>query len=156
MKTKVQYVCQQCGVTTSKWAGQCFDCQSWNSLVETQVMTSNVKHQARQLGYAGANSLDVTPLSDVPQAKLARTSTSIGELDRVLGGGLVAGSVVLLGGDPGIGKSTLLLQVAATLSQAATVLYVTGEESKSQVSLRASRLGVGASDLLRTVLGCYD
>lgn len=141
----IEYVCQACGTTTHKWSGQCFDCHSWNTLIE-QVVAKNAKHQA-QLGYAGSSSAEVSILPDVPQSQWVRVSTDIAELDRVLGGGLVPGSVVLLGGDPGIGKSTLLLQVAAILNQSVQVLYVTGEESKSQVSMRAKRLGVDQEPL---------
>lgn len=142
-KTKTQYSCTECGALSPKWAGQCGDCGAWNTLVESVVEGNKESKSARFKGYAGATELSgVKPLQAVPQEQIIRTSTEIGELDRVLGGGLVPGSVVLLGGDPGIGKSTLLLQMACVFSRHGGVLYVTGEESLQQVSLRAARLSL--------------
>jgi DNA repair protein RadA/Sms len=138
-KAKQIYVCQSCGSQHSKWAGQCGDCQEWNSLVE-EVQSMESKLNARQQGYAGENASKPVSLEQIPCHKEIRIDTCMTELNRVLGGGLVDGSVVLLGGDPGIGKSTLLLEALCRLSQKEKVLYVTGEESLQQVSLRANRL----------------
>ena len=142
-KAKVTYQCQACGSITSKWAGQCPECGDWNSLEERVVSPPLSKNISRS-GYAGSQSAStqVQTLSDVSVQAEPRASTGIGELDRVLGGGLVDGSVTLLGGDPGIGKSTLLLQTLAALSTQMKTLYITGEESLQQVSLRARRLGL--------------
>jgi DNA repair protein RadA/Sms len=138
------YACVACGGRFSKWAGQCPDCGAWNTLQESVAPSPA---SARFAGYAGDAASGVRPLAAVtPQAR-ARTSSGLDELDRVLGGGLVGGSVVLIGGDPGIGKSTLLLQALASLAAELPALYVTGEESAEQVSLRAQRLGVGGGAL---------
>ena len=137
-KTKQQYQCQQCGALHSKWAGQCTDCGEWNCLVETVVAAVSAPQYK---GYSGEQA-SVQALSEVIAEELPRASSGIKELDRVLGGGVVAGSVVLIGGDPGIGKSTLLLQSLANTSNMAETnsLYVSGEESASQIALRAERL----------------
>lgn len=141
-KKKSQYVCQKCGAVALKWMGQCPECNEWNCLEETLIeIVPNTKQAARFSGYAG-NSANILLLQNVAAVEETRILTGISELDRVLGGGLVGGSVVLIGGDPGIGKSTLLLQTLAVLSQQVTTLYVTGEESPQQVSLRAQRLGL--------------
>ncbi len=145
MKVKTQFTCTECGISLQKWVGQCPDCHAWNTLVET-VVDSKPAKAGRFAGYAGARQ-EVQKLSDVKPQHKERMSTSMAELDRVLGGGLVQGSVVLIGGDPGVGKSTLLLQTLASMSQDRACLYVTGEESAEQVSLRASRLGVAADEL---------
>lgn len=137
-KTRTVYTCDACGGQTLQWAGQCPDCGAWNTLVETAGLKS--VPAARRSGYAGEAQVQL--LTEVVGDEASRFTTGIAELDRVLGGGLVAGSVVLIGGDPGIGKSTLLLQAAASLSGTQGVLYVTGEESLQQVSLRSTRLGV--------------
>lgn len=134
---KRQFTCEQCGASFPKWGGQCGECLAWNSLVETQVSRTS---GAAYSGYAGAAAGGVQLLQDVKPEMVARCPTGMGELDRVLGGGLVNGSAVLIGGDPGIGKSTLLLQMMARLSTQRKCLYVTGEESVQQVSLRAHRL----------------
>ncbi len=145
-KTKILYACTSCGATSSKWAGQCPDCEAWNTLEESVEVKPSGK--GRYGGYAGAVAgSQVYRLDQVEQAVEARVSTGITELDRVLGGGLVAGSVTLIGGDPGIGKSTLLLQTMVALSRDHRTLYVTGEESLQQVSLRATRLGLGDAEL---------
>jgi DNA repair protein RadA/Sms len=139
-KTKTAYVCTECGGQSSKWQGQCPNCGVWNTLVETIAATPSSRFQA----LAGAPSA-VRPLASVETRDNARTPTGIEEFDRVLGGGLVSGGVVLLGGDPGIGKSTLLLQAMAALGGSGKLgkaLYVTGEESVEQVALRAHRLGL--------------
>jgi DNA repair protein RadA/Sms len=140
---KTIYTCTQCGAQAPKWAGQCGECGAWNSLVEEVQRPVTPRKRG---GFAGAPAQTGSRLlADVEPAHEMRTKTGLDELDRVLGGGLVRGSVVLIGGDPGIGKSTLLLQTMAALSQAYPTLYVTGEESLQQVSLRAQRLGLDAS-----------
>src|SRR6266403_6363218 len=136
-KAKTAYACTECGGTTSKWQGQCPNCGVWNTLVETIAATPASRFQALA---GGANV--VRALSSVDASDNPRVPTGLEEFDRVLGGGLVAGGVVLLGGDPGIGKSTLLLQASAALGAAHRTLYVTGEESVEQVALRAQRLGL--------------
>jgi DNA repair protein RadA/Sms len=139
-RAQSRYVCQTCGASVLRWEGQCRTCGEWNTLVETVVRD---EPRARPTAVAGGSAAPV-PLSHAGEADAEiRRPVGIGELDRVLGGGLVAGSVVLIGGEPGIGKSTLLLQVAAGVAVGgATVLYATGEESTTQVRLRASRLGL--------------
>ena len=145
-KEKTNYSCNQCGALSPKWVGQCPDCSAWNTLVE--VTTGKVATHPRFTSYAGdASGTQIERLSEVACTDEQRISTELAELDRVLGGGLVTGSVTLIGGDPGIGKSTLLLQSLTALSQQFPVLYVTGEESKQQISMRAHRLGVPADDL---------
>ncbi|MBI2312192.1 MAG: DNA repair protein RadA [Betaproteobacteria bacterium] len=140
-KPKSVFTCTECGGQTLKWQGQCPHCQAWNTLVETVAE----KATARYTVPSGEARLQ--NLGDIEAGEEARYSTGIGELDRVLGGGWVKGGVVLLGGDPGIGKSTLLLQALAELSGAHQVLYVSGEESPRQVALRARRLGLDATRL---------
>lgn len=137
------FVCQDCGGRSPKWAGQCPDCGAWNTLEETVPAPAGAPVPRGQ--YAG--DAGVRPLSEVPQDAESRFGTGIGELDRVLGGGLVPGGVVLLGGDPGIGKSTLLLEAVARLAARHGALYVTGEESLRQVGLRANRLGIAGEGL---------
>ncbi len=151
-RSQSRYVCQTCGASVLRWEGQCRTCGEWNTLVETVVRD---EPRPRPSAVAAGNAAPV-PLSHVGEADAeVRRPVGIGELDRVLGGGLVAGSVVLLGGEPGIGKSTLLLQVAAGIAGAGSgVLYATGEESTTQVRLRASRLGLtsgAAGDAIRVV-----
>lgn len=141
-KKKIQYVCQNCGSTSPKWQGQCPDCKSWNSLVES-IIENIIETNERFAGYAG-NQAQIYLLNELPATAQSRISCGLAELDRVLGGGLVLGSVILIGGDPGIGKSTLLLQTLANLGHSSP-LYVTGEESPQQVSLRAQRLGLNVS-----------
>jgi DNA repair protein RadA/Sms len=143
-RDKTLYTCRECGGTSPKWLGKCPHCNAWNTLDET------VPEPAAAAGAAGRNtrfqalarSQPVATLADIEAAEVARTPTGLEELDRVLGGGIVEGGVVLIGGDPGIGKSTLLLQAAEALSRQMGVLYVTGEESGAQVALRARRLGL--------------
>jgi DNA repair protein RadA/Sms len=143
-KVKTVYTCQNCGVQAPKWAGQCGDCGKWNSYVEDII--SSARNQRFQ-GYAVSSSNQTTLLSDVELTEHSRISTQLDEFDLVLGGGLVAGSVILIGGDPGIGKSTLLLQTLCHLSQHHPCLYVTGEESLQQVTLRSRRLNLPQTDL---------
>ena len=147
MKQKTRFNCSDCGAVFTQWAGQCSQCGTWNALVE-EVLPSATEKNQRHAGYAGESSGTVKKLSEVSLVKEMRIDTGMQEFNRVLGGGgLVPGSVVLIGGDPGIGKSTLLLQVLVNLSQNKPVLYVTGEESLQQVSLRAKRIGLPADDL---------
>ncbi len=142
-RKKNAFSCQKCGAVSPKWAGQCPECGEWNCLEETSIEEVPSTYQGRRIGYSGVEA-SVCLLDAVEAVDEARTTTGIAELDRVLGGGLVGGSVVLIGGDPGIGKSTLLLQTVSKLSQTSATppLYVTGEESPQQVSLRAQRLGL--------------
>ncbi|HLU77152.1 MAG TPA: DNA repair protein RadA [Burkholderiales bacterium] len=134
-KPKTAYVCTECGGQAPKWQGQCPHCSGWNTLVES------VAERAGGHRYSGlAKASALTPLSDIRAAQAPRMQTGVTEFDRVLGGGLVQGQVALIGGDPGIGKSTLLLQALAAMSKQRKVIYVSGEESGEQVALRASRL----------------
>ncbi len=142
-KSKTVFTCSACGAQQPKWGGQCPECKAWNTLEETVVAPAPARG-GRFAGYAGAAEGAVQSLADVTPDDVARTPTGQSELDRVLGGGLVPGSVVLIGGDPGVGKSTLLLQTLALLSERMSVLYVTGEESLQQVSMRAHRLNLAA------------
>jgi len=137
-KNTTCYTCSQCGAESSKWTGQCPDCGEWNTLSEAGPAAGQ---RARVGGYAGVPA-EVRSLADVCLDDAPRLTTGMAELDRVLGGGLVPGSVVLIGGDPGVGKSTCLLQVCCALSATLRVLYVTGEESLQQITLRAHRLGL--------------
>ena len=138
-KPKTTYHCRECGASATKWAGQCQDCGGWNTLEESTTSSSSKVN--RYSGYADqASSTEVQVLSKVEAQCLERINTGMGELDRVLGGGVVPGSAILIGGDPGIGKSTLLLQSLSSLAQRTKTLYVTGEESAQQVSMRATRL----------------
>jgi DNA repair protein RadA/Sms len=142
-KAKTNYVCKSCGAQHSKWAGQCAECGEWNSLEEQAMQAQASAPKASRFGgYAGVDVGEVKKATEIPKLMIERLSTGLSEFDRALGGGLVAGSVVLIGGDPGIGKSTLLTQVMAHLSASQETLYVTGEESLQQVSLRAQRLGL--------------
>ena len=149
-KEKTVYVCSACGYETPRWMGKCPGCNAWNTM-EEQAPQASVSQAApvkanKQRGGTGAKALR---LDEIPEENAARASTGIGELDRVLGGGVVEGSLMLVGGDPGIGKSTLLLQVSEHLArQGARVLYISGEESARQIKMRARRLGVSADSLL--------
>lgn len=142
-KSKINFCCQTCGTLYPKWTGQCTGCGGWNTIAEeANAPVSPSRYQ----GYAGTET-KLTRMADVHLQEETRISSGLPELDRVLGGGLIMGSVVLLGGDPGIGKSTLLLQSIAHLSQHLKVMYVTGEESPQQVTLRARRLGLPENHL---------
>jgi DNA repair protein RadA/Sms len=145
-KAQTRYVCQQCGSAQAKWMGRCPDCGEWNTLVETVVEQKSVR--ARGISLMATPQSQPQLLSDVVANGFERISLAMDELDRVLGGGIVPGSLVLIGGDPGIGKSTLLLQASAALATAeAPVLYVSGEESAQQIKLRAARLGLTGGGL---------
>ena len=139
-KPQSQFQCRECAVLLPKWSGQCPDCKSWNSIEELPALPNSSRQGPHWHGTAGTPSSIV--LADIPASDAPRFSSRIGELDRVLGGGLVPGSVILLGGDPGIGKSTILLQCLTLISEKQSALYVTGEESPHQVSMRAERLGL--------------
>ena len=143
-KSKTHYSCTECGGFSNKWVGQCPACERWNTLVESVVETSGNRFSSAQGLVKGA---PVMRLADIEAIDVPRFGTGIDEFDRVLGGGLVAGGVVLIGGDPGIGKSTLLLQALANISKFKRALYVSGEESGAQVALRARRLVIDAENL---------
>ena len=138
-KTKIEFVCRDCGSSHHQWAGQCLDCKEWNTLEEVVISqaTSSKPESLKDLPAS-----KVQNLSEIKSQNNNRLSTGLSELDRTLGGGLVDGSVVLIGGDPGIGKSTLILQAIAEINASSTTLYVSGEESAEQVSDRAIRLGI--------------
>jgi DNA repair protein RadA/Sms len=146
-KAKTNYTCSICGGISNKWSGQCPACGEWNSMVETVVEGGNNRY-SNPLPQGLAQASPVMTLADIEAVDVPRFGTGIEEFDRVLGGGLVAGGVVLIGGDPGIGKSTLLLQALANLSRVKRVLYVSGEESGAQIALRAKRLAVDARELM--------
>jgi DNA repair protein RadA/Sms len=146
-KNPIQYECAECGARFSKWAGKCPECGAWSSLFEQEI-----EGEARGIGakamLQGADSKPM-PISQVPTERAKRLSTANAEFDRTLGGGMAPGSLVLIGGDPGIGKSTLVLQTLSTIAAAGCkTLYVSGEESAAQVKLRAERLGAAGSDML--------
>src|SRR5437764_6160310 len=150
-KVRSLYQCSECGGQSPKWQGQCPHCNAWNTLIEAVAASAGTRFET----VAGTKSV-VTPLASVEAKENRRIASGLEEFDRVLGGGLVAGGVVLLGGDPGIGKSTLLLQASASLGlrgKAGRTLYVTGEESVEQIALRAHRLGLvnAAVELLAEV-----
>ena len=138
-KTKIEFVCRECGASHYQWAGQCLECKAWNTLEEVVIsqVTSSRPESLKDLPAS-----KVQNLSEITTENKKRLTTGLSELDRTLGGGLVDGSVVLIGGDPGIGKSTLILQALAAINQSTTTLYVSGEESAEQVSDRAIRLGI--------------
>ena len=143
-KIKSRFVCSACGAEGSKWTGQCPDCGDWNTLVESRIEPQG-QHSGRFTEFAPQQ--PVQALTEISTEESERFDSGIGELNRVLGGGLVVGSVVLLGGDPGIGKSTLLLQALAHIGQKARVLYISGEESQQQIALRARRLGLPGENI---------
>ena len=142
-KDKSIYVCNECGASSPKWLGKCPGCGAWNTLVESVAEAGGGKNRFQSL----ARSQPVATLSEIEASDVARTPTGIDELDRVLGGGIVEGGVVLIGGDPGIGKSTLLLQALDALARSMKTLYVSGEESGAQVALRSRRLGLDGSQV---------
>ncbi|PYS10907.1 MAG: DNA repair protein RadA [Acidobacteria bacterium] len=140
MKSKTQYVCQQCGATSPKWIGRCPSCQQWNTFVEERITAAAIDAPA---------SWDSSPIrfTEITGGEAPRVQTGIAEFDRVLGGGVVAGALVLLGGDPGVGKSTLMLDVASHLAESFVVLYASGEESAHQIKLRGERLSIRTTGL---------
>lgn len=144
-KTKLEFICRECGATHPQWVGRCLECKSWNTLEEV-VITKNSNSKPESL--QGLPPSKVQKLSDIKSENKHRLSTGLSELDRTLGGGLVDGCVVLIGGDPGIGKSTLILQVMAAINKTHIALYISGEESAQQVSERAVRLGIKEDVLL--------
>jgi DNA repair protein RadA/Sms len=143
-REKSVYTCTECGGTSPRWLGRCPNCEAWNTLVESVAEGAvRNRYQTARRGLIATQA--VATLADIEAADVEREPTGLEELDRVLGGGIVAGGVVLIGGDPGIGKSTLLLQALDALGRRMKTLYVTGEESSAQVALRSRRLGLGAS-----------
>ena len=151
-KAKRMYGCTECGATFPKWAGQCGECGAWNTLVETVVEGAT---PSGRTGWAG-DKANIKTLAEVSVEEIPRFSTASGELDRVLGGGLVDGSVVLIGGDPGIGKSTILLQTLCNIATRFPALYVTGEESQQQVAMRARRLDLPQDKLKVMTETCIE
>lgn len=155
MKAKTVYVCSECGNEFPRWLGRCTACGAWNSLVEEEVITgkqaqsskSGLKSSAVQALENMSDDAVPTALKDISTDDEIRIGTGLSEFDRVLGGGIVAGSLILLGGDPGIGKSTILLQICQHIGQTKRILYVSGEESLRQIKLRADRLGVNTENL---------
>jgi DNA repair protein RadA/Sms len=143
-KARSTFVCQSCGFQSPRWLGKCPDCQEWNSLVEERQEPASLSLRPR----GGGGAAEPQPITELGETAAVRQSSGIAELDRVLGGGVVPGSVILIGGDPGIGKSTLVLQALAALARGGPVLYVSGEESPQQVKMRADRLGVAEPNLL--------
>lgn len=141
-KDKIVFRCQECAYESINWLGKCPDCGKWNTLVEERVVAP-AKHKASNAHVAGVPQT----LAEIKSIETDRIATGIGEFDRIVGGGVVPGSLVLIGGAPGIGKSTLLLQVAQALSQQGAILYISGEESPQQIKLRAQRLGVDSEKL---------
>jgi DNA repair protein RadA/Sms len=144
-KPRTDFVCQSCGSRSQRWLGRCPDCQEWNTLVEERPVPEAPAGRRVALGQPASAP---RPITDLETAGERRSSSGIGELDRVLGGGIVPGAVVLIGGDPGIGKSTLVLQALAHVARNGTALYVSGEESPQQIKMRGNRLGVLESNLL--------
>ncbi|RMH94439.1 DNA repair protein RadA [Lysobacter pythonis] len=158
-KARTAYVCRECGADHPKWQGQCGACGAWDTLSEIALESAAAAKSpaGRRSGWAGkVDAPKITALKDVRQTEAARVSTGIGEFDRVLGGGLVEGAVVLIGGDPGIGKSTLLTQALASMAGALHGLYVTGEESLGQVAGRASRLGLPLDGMQALAETCVE
>ncbi len=170
MKAKTCYICSECGYRNPKWLGKCPECGSWNTMEETALApaasasASGNKHAAAYGSYAGGGMSEVALLDEVALPVYMRENTGMSELDRVLGGGLVSGSVVLLSGEPGIGKSTLLLQLSARLGQRKKVLYLSGEESVGQLKMRAKRLNLSGgqtyiqteTNMERILAGCEE
>jgi len=144
-KARSVFVCQNCGAQQTRWLGRCPDCQEWNTLVEERAA---LEPRPSGRGPRGGHTRAPEPITAVAPASEERSTSGIGELDRVLGGGIVPGAVVLIGGDPGIGKSTLVLQTLAHVAARGPALYVSGEESPQQIKMRADRLGVSTPQLL--------
>ena len=150
-KTTTQFVCSECGASSPRWLGKCPSCGKFNTMAEEIITPAEPQKSISKPASSGRK-----PLSEITFERYNRTSSGISEFDNVLGGGIVAGSLVLLGGDPGIGKSTLLTQIAAHLSKTAKVLYVSAEESCSQLKMRAERLELDYGDLLIINETCID
>lgn len=146
-KAKTIYTCTECGASEPKWQGQCPSCMAWNTLVESVDETSASTNRYANKFEGLASTGQLQKISSIKAADIARQPTGISEFDRVLGGGLVEGGVILIGGDPGIGKSTLLLQVLCHLGKVSPAIYVSGEESPQQIVMRAKRLGLDASEV---------
>ena len=148
MKNKVEYICRECGHKTSKWYGKCPGCGEWNCMDECEIEADAKKSPvSRVQSTIRRTESKANPINKIDLPSHIRTKSGIGEFDRVLGGGIVNGSVVLISGEPGIGKSTLLLQVCGCLSDSNKLLYVSGEESELQVKLRADRLGISNDNI---------
>ena len=143
-KTKTVFFCKECGQESPKWMGQCPGCHAWNTMVEEEIVTSSKNTTKRSREQEAVPSA----LSAISLSEEDRISTGMKEMDRVLGGGIVPGSLILVGGDPGIGKSTLLLQTCRLLAAASrSVLYISGEESLKQIKMRADRIGTFDKDI---------
>ena len=143
-KVKTSFVCGECGYESARWYGKCPQCGSWNAMSEVEIAPR--QEEAKRNRHAGDGAAQAYLIGDIPEEAAQRLSSGIGELDRVLGGGAVEGAVMLVGGDPGIGKSTLLTQASANMARAGIpVLYASGEESARQIKLRARRLGAEAA-----------
>jgi len=154
---KPVFVCQECGSQSPKWQGRCTDCGAWNALVEERVAEPGAGPQSHRYAMPGQGAPGAKKYADVEASRATRLTTGIGEFDRVLGGGIVPGSLVLLGGEPGIGKSTLLLQAAAHFARTyGAVLYASGEESEHQIKSRGDRLGVGDAPLYLLSETCIE
>jgi DNA repair protein RadA/Sms len=157
MKPKSVFVCQECGAQAPKWLGRCADCGAWNSLVEERAAPEGTSAHRYALASTASGAQGARLYDEIDTVVAERITTGIGEFDRVLGGGLVPGSLVLLGGEPGIGKSTILLQAAAYFAQhAGPVLYASGEESEHQIKIRGDRLGVGRAPLYLLAETCLE
>ena len=157
MKQKTGFACQECGAQSAKWLGRCPECSAWNSFVEEQPMPAAMAAASAEKRYALASQSGPQLYADIDTVVAERLSTGIGEFDRVLGGGVVPGSLVLIGGEPGIGKSTLLLQAAAHFAnEVGTVLYCSGEESEHQIKSRGERLGVRQAPLYILAETCLE
>ena len=149
MASSTVFFCKECGYESAKWLGKCPSCNSWNSFVEEKVQKKADKKNVASRSFSSTfdNKADVKKLNEISISKTVRISTGFEELDRVLGSGLVVGSLTLIGGEPGIGKSTLIMQVCGNLAKSGKVLYVSGEESETQVKIRADRLNVSSDDI---------
>ena len=147
-KLKVSYVCSNCASVFTKWFGKCPECGEWNTLEECETQPDEKQKKTRTVkSYSAPVTSKAQRISDITFQSHIRFSTGLNEFDRVLGGGVVKGSAVLLSGEPGIGKSTLLLQICDKIGEYGKILYVSGEESSSQIKLRAQRLGVNSENL---------
>ncbi len=164
MKSKTTYICRECGYKSPKWLGKCPSCNSWNTMDETLVTPEKKTSAVASLVRESAGSARMPKkISEVTANSETRYKTGLKELDRVLGGGIVRGSLILVGGDPGIGKSTLLLQICQSVGESKKILYVSGEESEGQIKIRAERLGVASDNLylvsetdVSTIIECIN